>query len=32
MAGLLENLDLLAGHDFAALKRACRVTDEDLST
>ena len=30
MAGLIEHLDLLAAHDFAALKRACRVSDEDL--
>ena len=30
MAGLIENLDLLASHDLVALKRACRVSDEDL--
>jgi len=30
MAGLIEHLDLLAAHDLAALKRACRVSDEDL--
>ena len=30
MAALIENLDLLAAHDLAALKRACRVSDEDL--
>ena len=31
MAALIENLDLLAAHDLAALKRVCRVSDEDLS-
>jgi RNA polymerase sigma-54 factor len=30
MAALIENLQLLAVHDLAALKRVCRVTDEDL--
>jgi RNA polymerase sigma-54 factor len=30
MAALIENLDLLADHDLAALKRAARVCDEDL--
>jgi RNA polymerase sigma-54 factor len=30
MAALIENLDLLAMHDLAALKRTCRVSDEDL--
>jgi RNA polymerase sigma-54 factor len=30
MAALIENLDLLAAHDLAALKRVCRVSDEDL--
>ena len=30
MAALVENLDLLAVHDLSALKRACRVSDEDL--
>ncbi len=30
MAALVENLDLLAVHDLAALKRACRASDEDL--
>ena len=30
MARLIENLDLLAAHDLVALKRACRVSDEDL--
>jgi RNA polymerase sigma-54 factor len=30
MAALIEHLDLLAAHDLAALKRACRVSDEDL--
>ena len=28
---LLDNLNLLASHDFAGLKKACGVTDEDLS-
>jgi RNA polymerase sigma-54 factor len=31
MAILIENLHLLAAHDLAALKRLCRVSDEDLS-
>ncbi|MGA7546491.1 MAG: RNA polymerase factor sigma-54 [Methyloceanibacter sp.] len=30
MAALIENLNLLAVHDMAALKRICRVSDEDL--
>jgi RNA polymerase sigma-54 factor len=30
MAALIENLHLLATHDLVALKRAARVTDEDL--
>ncbi len=30
MAALIENLQLLAGHDLAALKRAAKVSDEDL--
>ncbi|MGB6968342.1 MAG: RNA polymerase factor sigma-54, partial [Methyloceanibacter sp.] len=30
MAGLIENLNLLAAHDLPALKRACSVSDEDL--
>ena len=30
MASLIDNLDLLAVHDLAALKRVCRVSDEDL--
>ena len=30
MAGLIENLHLLAAHDLPALKRACSVSDEDL--
>jgi RNA polymerase sigma-54 factor len=30
MAALIENLNLLAVHDFAALRRVCRVSDEDL--
>jgi RNA polymerase sigma-54 factor len=30
MAALLDNLDLLARRDMAALKRACAVDDEDL--
>ena len=30
MAALLDNLDLLARRDLAALKRACTVDDEDL--
>ena len=30
MAALLENLNLLAVHDLPALKRICRVSDEDL--
>jgi RNA polymerase sigma-54 factor len=31
MAALLDNLNLLAVHDLPALKRICRVSDEDLS-
>ena len=31
MKQLIENLDLLARRDFAALKRRCRVDDEDLA-
>jgi RNA polymerase sigma-54 factor len=31
MAQLIENLDLLARRDFAALKRRCRVDDDDLA-
>ena len=31
MVALLENLDTLAKHDRTALKRLCRVNDEDLS-
>ena len=30
MAALIENLHLLAAHDLVALKRAARVSDEDL--
>ena len=30
MAALIQNLQLLAVHDLAALKRAARVSDEDL--
>jgi RNA polymerase sigma-54 factor len=30
MAALIDNLDLLAVHDLAALKRASKVSDEDL--
>ena len=30
MATLIENLHLLAAHDLVALKRVCRVSDEDL--
>ena len=30
MAALVGNLDVLAKHDFAALKRLCAVDDEDL--
>ncbi|WP_428699302.1 RNA polymerase factor sigma-54 [Stappia sp.] len=30
MAALIENIDLLARHDYAALKAACGVDDEDL--
>ena len=30
MAALIDNLHLLATHDFVALKRAARVSDEDL--
>jgi RNA polymerase sigma-54 factor len=31
MSQLIENLDLLARRDFAALKRRCHVDDEDLA-
>jgi RNA polymerase sigma-54 factor len=31
MAALIENLNLLAVHDLAALKRVARVSDEDLT-
>jgi len=31
MAALLDNLDLLAAHDLASLKRRCAVDDEDLT-
>ncbi|MBD8892436.1 RNA polymerase factor sigma-54 [Roseibium litorale] len=31
MEKLLENIELLARHDYAALKRVCGVDDEDLS-
>ena len=31
MAALLENIDLLAKRDLAALKRICRVDEEDLT-
>ncbi len=31
MAALLENLHLLASHNFSGLKKACQVSDEDLS-
>ena len=31
MAALLDNLNLLAVHDLPALRRICRVSDEDLS-
>ena len=31
MAALLDNLELLARRDFAALKRVCGVDDEDLA-
>jgi len=31
MAALIDNLHLLATHDLGALKRAARVSDEDLS-
>jgi len=31
MQKLVENLDLLARRDFAALRRQCRVDDEDLA-
>jgi RNA polymerase sigma-54 factor len=31
MAALLDNLDLLAAHDLATLKRRCAVDDEDLT-
>jgi len=30
MATFIENLDLLGTHDLVALKRVCRVSDEDL--
>ena len=30
MASLLDNLQLLAVHDLSALRRICRVSDEDL--
>ena len=30
MASLLDNLNLLAVHDLSALRRICRVSDEDL--
>jgi RNA polymerase sigma-54 factor len=30
MAALIDNLQLLASHDLSALKRAARVSDEDL--
>ena len=30
MAKLIDNLHLLAGHDLAALKRVCAISDEDL--
>jgi RNA polymerase sigma-54 factor len=30
MAALIDNLDLLAGHDLPQLKRVCAVSDEDL--
>ncbi len=30
MGALLDNLDLVARRDMAALRRACRVDDEDL--
>ncbi len=30
MAALIENLNLVAVHDLAALKRICRFSDEDL--
>ena len=32
MAAFIDNLNLLAVHDLAALKRAARVSDEDLWT
>ena len=31
MSQLIENLDLLASRDYAALKRLCRVDDDDLA-
>ena len=31
MAALLDNLNLLAVHDLPALRRICRVSDEDLN-
>ncbi|GJM03031.1 MAG: RNA polymerase sigma-54 factor 2 [Rhodomicrobium sp.] len=31
MQALLENIHLLAAHNFSGLKKACQVSDEDLS-
>jgi len=31
IAALMENLHLIAAHDFAALKRACKADEEDLA-
>lgn len=31
MAALLENIQLLAAHNFPGLKKACQVSDEDLA-
>ncbi|MBA5777016.1 RNA polymerase factor sigma-54 [Stappia sp. F7233] len=31
MAALLENMELLARHDYAALRRLCGIDDEDLA-
>ncbi|MEJ8476524.1 RNA polymerase factor sigma-54 [Roseibium algae] len=31
MEALIENIELLAKHDYAALRRVCRVDDEDLT-
>ena len=31
MEALIENLDLLARHDYAALRKVCSVDDEDLT-